>query len=73
MGTVVPTVVDVDSMDPFLASLKRRSDSPVDFRRPRRRSPGSRRKQRRVVSASPQGRGQHRGLPSVARDRPSRH
>ena len=73
VGTVVPTVVDVDSMDPSLASLKRRSDSPVDFRKPRRRSPGSRRKQRRVVSASPQGRGQHRGLPSVARDRPSRH
>ena len=72
-AVVVPTVVDVDSMDPSLASLKRRSDSPMDFRRPRRRSPGSRRKQRRVFSSSPQGRGHHRGLPSVARDRPSRH
>ena len=41
---VVPTIVDVDSRDPSLASLKWRSDLPVDFRRPRRRSPGSRRK-----------------------------
>ena len=73
-GTVVvPTVVDVYTMDPSLASLKRRSDSPVDFRRPRRPSPGSRRKHRRVVSASPQGHGQHRRLPLVARDRPSRN
>ena len=72
-GTVVvPTVVDVDSMDPSLVSLKRRSDSSVDFRRPRHRSPGSRRKHRRVASASPLGRGQHRGLPPVVRDRPSK-
>ena len=72
-GTVVvPTVADVDSMDPSLVSLKRRSDSPGDFRRPRRRSPGSRSKHRRVASASPLGRGKHRGLPPVVRDRPSK-
>ena len=41
----VHSVTDVDSMDPSLASLKRRS------RRPRNNSPGT--KHRRVVSASP--------------------
>ena len=72
-GTVVvPTVVNVDSMDPSSVSLKWRSDSPVDFHRPRRRSPSSRRKHRRVASASPLGHGQHRGLPLVVRDRPSK-
>ena len=67
----VHSVTDVDSMDPSLASLKRRS------RRPRNNSRGT--KHRRVVSASPhgrgrsaspRGRGRHAGLPSVARDRP---
>ena len=69
----VRSTADVDSMDPSLASLKRRS------RRPRNNSPGT--KHRRVVSASPHGRGRsasprgrglgrHAGLPPVARDRP---
>ena len=67
----VRLAANVDSMDPSVASLKRRS------RRPRNNSPGI--KHRRVVSASPHGRGRsaspcgrgrHVGLLSVARDRP---
>ena len=55
------SVVDVDSMDPSLVSLKRsfgRSSSPSI-------------KHRRAASASPAGRGRHVGLPVVASDRPS--
>lgn len=65
------STADVDSMDPSLVSLKRKSQPAEDSRRPRRRSPGSRSKHRRVISASPRGRGRHRGLPAVSSDRPS--
>lgn len=39
---------------------------------PRRHSPGSRSKHRRVLPASPRGRGRYCGLPAVVRDRPSK-
>lgn len=62
------SAADVDSMDPSLVSLKRKTASSSDRHKSRSRSSGSRSKHKRVVSASPRGR--HAGLPSVAKDHP---